>query len=49
MIALLGFSTAYISLAKTLIPIIVSSTVSDPEDLPYWLQKNERRWNKQKN
>ena len=42
MIALLGFTTAYISLAKTLIPSIVNTTVSDPSTLPYWLQMNEK-------
>ena len=41
MIALLGFVTAYISLAKTLMPSIVNATVSDPSTLPYWLQMNK--------
>eukprot|EP00353_Schmidingerella_taraikaensis_P006512 CAMPEP_0185581880 /NCGR_PEP_ID=MMETSP0434-20130131/19198_1 /TAXON_ID=626734 ORGANISM="Favella taraikaensis, Strain Fe Narragansett Bay" /NCGR_SAMPLE_ID=MMETSP0434 /ASSEMBLY_ACC=CAM_ASM_000379 /LENGTH=158 /DNA_ID=CAMNT_0028200525 /DNA_START=354 /DNA_END=827 /DNA_ORIENTATION=+ len=43
MISLLGFTTAYISLSKTLIPSIVEVTVSSEryEGLPSWLQNNE--------
>ena len=41
MIALLGFTTAYISLAKTLIPSIILSSVADPSAMPYWLQSNQ--------
>ena len=43
MISLLGFTTAYISLSKTLIPSIVEVSVSTEryETLPTWLQNNE--------
>ena len=43
-IALLGFTTAYISLSKTMIPRIIQVTVSEANylQLPYWLQDNER-------
>jgi amino acid permease len=42
-ISLLGFTTAYISLAKTLIPSIVEVSVSleTYANLPNWLQNNE--------
>ena len=44
MISLLGFCTAYISLCKTLVPSIIVASVSQEryEQLPYWLQSNER-------
>ena len=41
MICLLGFTTAYISLAKTLVPSIINASVVDPTALPYWLQMNQ--------
>ena len=43
MVSLLGFTTAYISLSKTLIPSIVEVTVSTEvyETLPSWLQNTE--------
>lgn len=43
-ISLLGFTTAYISLSKTLIPSIVQVTVAEEKlaTLPYWLQNNEK-------
>ena len=43
MVSLLGFTTAYISLSKTLIPSIVEVTVSTEvyESLPSWLQNTE--------
>ena len=43
MVSLLGFTTAYISLSKTLIPSIVEVSVSAEsyETLPIWLQNSE--------
>ena len=43
-ISLLGFTTAYISLSKTLIPSIVEVSVSAETyaTLPYWLQSNDK-------
>lgn len=43
MVSLLGFTTAYISLSKTLIPSIVEVSVSSEryETLPTWLQNND--------
>ena len=43
-ISLLGFTTAYVSLSKTLIPSIIQVSVSHEayEQLPYWLQNNEK-------
>ena len=38
MISLLGFTTAYISLAKTLIPSLAAGHVADPATLPTFLQ-----------
>lgn len=42
-ISLLGFTTAYVSLSKTLIPGIIEVSVSAERyaTLPYWLQNNE--------
>lgn len=43
MISLLGFTTAYISLCKTLIPSMIVASVSEERyaTLPYWLQSNK--------
>ena len=43
MISLLGFTTAYISLAKTLIPSIIAYSLTDERyaAMPYCLQNNE--------
>lgn len=43
-ISLLGFTTAYISLSKTLIPSIVQVTIAEEKlaTMPYWLQNNEK-------
>lgn len=43
-VSLLGFTTAYISLSKTLIPSIVEVTVSEETyaSLPLWLQNTEQ-------
>jgi amino acid permease len=43
-VSLLGFTTAYISLSKTLIPSIVAASVSAETyvTLPYWLQDNKK-------
>jgi len=43
-ISLLGFTTAYVSLSKTLIPSIIEVSVSEATyaQLPYWLQNNEK-------
>jgi amino acid permease len=40
LISLLGFSTAYVALAKTLIPTALESILGQ-EALPYFLQNNE--------
>jgi amino acid permease len=44
MISLLGFTTAYISLFKTLVPSTIMAFVSDEKEaqIPYWLQNNDR-------
>lgn len=43
-VSLLGFTTAYVSLSKTLIPSIVEVSVSEETyaTLPYWLQNNKK-------
>lgn len=40
LVSLLGFTTAYISLSKTLIPAIVEVTVAEESmaSLPEWMQ-----------
>ena len=40
LVSLIGFATAYVALAKTLIPTALESTF-ERGNLPYWLQDNQ--------